>query len=89
MSYETKFRKNILNKEGTIGNVLNSHRDELFACNTADELKTMLNKLFEENKLTSPKAKQTLLKLVAMNSLDNMFLYIQNIIFASSKLATY
>lgn len=88
MSYP-KFRRNISGYDKTIGNLFIKNRDYLLESKDIMELKDKITKLFNENSMTSPKAKQILFKLEGPMSFNNALMYVQNIIFAASGMATY
>ena len=88
MSYP-KFRKNISGYDKTIGNLFIKNRDDLLSCKTLEDLKEKILKLFTENGMTSPKARQILFKLEGPISFESALIYVQNIIFASMGMATY
>ena len=83
-----RFKHDISNIEGTIGKVLLDSRDVLMASKNADELKSLVEKLFSENGISTPKSRLIESKLKKMG-LTQGLMYVQNIMFAAMGMGTY
>ena len=85
---KARFTRDISNKEGSIGNVFCKHRNELMSCTSSAQLKTLVDKLFVDNAINTPKSRQISFNLAAKPHPYGL-MYVQNIIFASKGMATY
>lgn len=82
------FHPDLTKRVGTIGKVFTDNREALLFAKDVDTLRSLVDKLFSENNINTPKSRTIKYKLSSMKY-TSAIMYVQNIIFSAMNMKAY